>query len=54
MAHDTQATLIGFVGVTLLLLAFLLNVFKFLRSDGYAYMGLNLAGAALAAGPGFP
>ena len=48
MAHDNQATLIGFLGVALLLIAFLLNLFKLLRSDGHLYMGLNLVGAALA------
>jgi hypothetical protein len=48
MAHDYQATLIGFVGVALLLIAFLLNMFRLLRSDGYLYMSLNLVGAALA------
>ncbi len=48
MAHDDQATLIGFVGVALLLIAFLLNLFKVLRSDGHLYMSLNLVGAGLA------
>jgi hypothetical protein len=48
MAHDSQATLIGFVGVALLLIAFLLNMFRLLRSDGHLYMSLNLVGAALA------
>ena len=48
MAHDDQATLIGFVGVALLLIAFLLNLFKLLRSDGHLYMSLNLVGAGLA------
>jgi hypothetical protein len=48
MAHDKLATLIGFVGVALLLLAFLLNVVKLARSDGHLYMGANLVGAALA------
>lgn len=48
MAHDTQATIIGFVGVALLLLAFLLNLLKILRSDGSLYLGLNVAGAGLA------
>jgi hypothetical protein len=42
------ATLIGFVGVALLLIAFLLNSFKVLRSDGRLYMSLNFVGAALA------
>jgi hypothetical protein len=48
MAHDDQATLIGFVGVALLLIAFLLNLFKLLRSDGHLYMSLNFVGAGLA------
>jgi hypothetical protein len=48
MAHDTQATFIGSVGVALLLIAFLLNLFKLLRSDAHVYMGLNLVGAGLA------
>ena len=43
-----QATTIGFIGVTLLLAAFLLNLFKLMRSDGQPYMWLNFAGAALA------
>ena len=48
MTHDDQATLIGFVGVALLLIAFLLNLFKLLRSDGHVYLSLNLVGAGLA------
>ena len=48
MANDYQATLIGFIGVALLLVAFLLNVIRLLRSDGHVYMWLNLAGASLA------
>lgn len=48
MTHDDQATLIGFVGVALLLSAFLLNLFKMMRSDGHLYMSLNLVGAGLA------
>jgi hypothetical protein len=48
MTHDNQATLIGFVGVALLLVAFLFNMFRLLRSDGHLYMSLNLVGAALA------
>jgi hypothetical protein len=48
MADDNHATLIGFAGVALLLAAFLLNLFKLLRSDGYLYMGLNFVGAGLA------
>ena len=48
MTHDDQATWIGFVGVALLLIAFLLNLFKLMRSDGHLYMSLNLVGAGLA------
>ena len=47
MVHETAATVIGFAGVALLLLAFLLNLFKRMRSDGYAYATLNCVGAAL-------
>lgn len=46
--HDTTATLIGSAGVALLLLAFVLNLFKFMSSEGYAFSGLNAVGAALA------
>ena len=42
------ATPFGSVGVTLLLLAFLLNLLKLLRADGIVYSSLNLAGALLA------
>jgi hypothetical protein len=48
MANDYQATLMGFIGVALLLAAFLLNVIRLLRSDGQVYMWLNLMGASLA------
>ena len=48
MSHDDPATLIGFAGVALLLIAFLLNLFKLLPSDGHPYLGLNLVGAGLA------
>jgi hypothetical protein len=48
MDHAANPTIIGSVGVTLLLAAFFLNLFKFLRSESYLYMGLNLLGAALA------
>jgi len=39
---------IGFVGVTLLLIAFFLNLFRLLKSDSDAYLALNLVGASLA------
>jgi hypothetical protein len=42
------ANLIGFIGVALLLAAFLLNVLKLMSADGYPYAGLNFVGAALA------
>ena len=42
------ATLIGSVGVALLLAAFILNLLKLLRADSLLYMSLNLVGAALA------
>jgi len=48
MSDNDHATLIGFAGVALLLVAFLLNLMKLLRSDGHLYMGLNLVGAGLA------
>jgi len=48
MTHDDPATLVGSIGVALLLLAFLLNLLKVLRSDARLYMALNLAGAGLA------
>lgn len=42
------ANLVGFVGVALLLAAFLLNVLRLMSADGYPYAGLNFVGAALA------
>jgi hypothetical protein len=48
MANDSPAALIGFVGVALLLAAFLANLLRLLRAESPAYMGLNFAGAALA------
>jgi hypothetical protein len=46
--YSDQATLIGSLGVALLPLAFLLNVFRLLRVEGYPYIVLNLVGASLA------
>jgi nucleoside recognition membrane protein YjiH len=43
------ATIIGSVGVTLLLLAFFLNIIKVLRAESYPYILLNIIGGALAA-----
>jgi hypothetical protein len=48
MPGEGSATLIGSIGVALLLVAFLLNLAKRIRSDGWAYLVLNLVGAALA------
>lgn len=48
MTHQGNATIVGLIGVSLLLLAFLLNLFKLLRSESYLYMVLNLVGGALA------
>ncbi|HKP26102.1 MAG TPA: hypothetical protein VJV39_19690 [Dongiaceae bacterium] len=39
---------IGFVGVTLLLIAFFLNLFRLLKAESSAYLALNLVGASLA------
>ena len=39
---------IGSAGVTLLLLAFLLNLFKVLSQESRVYMVMNIIGAALA------
>ncbi len=46
--HSSYATFVGSAGVTLLLIAFLLNLMKLLRSDGWSYLALNVAGAGLA------
>lgn len=48
MNYPGSATVIGLIGVSLLLLAFFLNLFKFLRSESYLYMILNLVGGTLA------
>ena len=48
MEYSGQATFIGSLGVALLLLAFLLNVFRLLPVEGYPYIVLNLVGASLA------
>jgi hypothetical protein len=42
------ATLIGSLGVALLLAAFLLNVTRRMSADGYPYVVLNFIGASLA------
>ena len=46
--HDSLATLIGFTGVGLLLLAFVLNLAKILKAESLPYLLLNLVGAGLA------
>jgi hypothetical protein len=43
-----EASLIGSAGVTLLLVAFFLNVLKVLRAESRTYAALNLLGAAAA------
>ena len=43
----SSAELIGFIGVTLLLVAFFLNLFGRLRAESYPYVVLNLVGASL-------
>jgi hypothetical protein len=42
-----SSEIIGFAGVALLLLAFLLNLLKVLRADSTTYLGLNFLGAGL-------
>jgi hypothetical protein len=49
LAGTPPSTLIGALGVGLLLLAFLLHLFGRLARDGYPYLALNLLGGALAA-----
>jgi uncharacterized protein with PQ loop repeat len=41
------STVIGSSGVTLLLIAFFLNLFKFIKEDNPGYVLLNIFGAAL-------
>jgi len=47
MPHGSNAALIGSVGVTLLLVAFFLNLTKALRADGWLYLLMNFVGATL-------
>jgi len=42
------ATVIGSLGVSLLLLAFFLNIFRLLHAQGYPYLVMNVAGGGLA------
>jgi len=44
----SPATIIGSLGVALLLLAFLLNLVRVLSTESYPYTALNFAGASLA------
>jgi len=48
MSGIPSATLVGSIGVSLLLLAFFLNLFKLLRVDGYRYIILNMVGGGAA------
>jgi hypothetical protein len=43
-----NAAVIGSAGVTLLLVAFFLNLVRALRADGWLYLAMNLVGASLA------
>lgn len=47
-SHASLATVIGFIGVGLLLLAFVLNLAKILKAESVPYLALNLIGAGLA------
>jgi hypothetical protein len=47
MPHGNSATVMGSAGVTILLVAFFLNLMKSLRSDGWLYLLMNLVGASL-------
>jgi hypothetical protein len=38
---------IGFVGVTILLIAFFLNTFEIIHSESFLYLFLNLVGAGI-------
>jgi len=48
MPHGNSATVIGSTGVTLLLVAFFLNLMKVVRSDSWLYLAMNLVGGSLA------
>ena len=48
MAQSRKATLIGSLGVSLLLIAFAGNLAGLLTANSYWYIALNLAGALLA------
>jgi uncharacterized membrane protein len=42
------SVIIGSIGVGLLLIAFFLNLFKFIERDSYSYVLMNIFGAGLA------
>ena len=48
LAPPVDPTMVGFVGVSLLLLAFFLNLFRLIRAETSGYIALNLVGAGLA------
>jgi len=41
------STIVGSLGVSLLLIAFFLNLFKFISQEGKSYILLNIIGAGL-------
>jgi hypothetical protein len=41
------STIVGFIGVSLLLIAFLLNLFRYIHQDDKTYIFLNIVGAGL-------
>ena len=46
--HRVNATLIGSIGVTILLIAFALNILRVWTTQSRAYIALNLVGSILA------
>lgn len=48
LSPPVDPTTLGFVGVSLLLLAFFLNLFRLIRAEASGYIALNLVGAGLA------
>ena len=47
--HSSFATIVGSLGVAILLVAFLLNLGKVVTQDSWPYLGMSVVGAALAA-----
>jgi hypothetical protein len=43
----TTVDLIGTIGITMLLLAYFLNLFDIIQKNGHAYIWMNFAGAGL-------